>query len=99
MLEAPRRAPRPAGAHPRWRSTLASTFYGLRLLSNSDRAAVFLQFFCTCLDQAGARCGWVWLEALCLEACKAFEPPGPVQTRQVQGLDLGLALGLQLLLI
>ena len=29
MLEAPRRAPRFARAHPRWRSTLASTFTGL----------------------------------------------------------------------
>ena len=27
---------------PRWRSTLASTFYGVRVLSNSDRAPVFL---------------------------------------------------------
>ena len=68
MLKAPRRAPRLAGAHPRWRSTLALTFYEFTALSNSDRAPVFLFALCTrllrdgpcpgtCLDQAGARFG------------------------------------------
>ena len=55
MLEAPRGAPRLEGAHPHWRSTLASTFYGFKVLLNSDRVPVFLFGFCTCLDQAVAR--------------------------------------------
>ena len=82
MLEASRRAPRLAGAHPGWRSTLASTFYGFRVLSNADIVPVFLFAFCTRLDQACARFCWVWLEA------------APVETRRVQGLDLGLVRGL-----
>ena len=40
MLEAPRRAPGLARAHPRWRSTLASTCYGFKALSNTDRVPV-----------------------------------------------------------
>ena len=55
---------------PRWRSTFALAFDGFRVLSNSDRAPVFFFVFRTCLGQAGARFGWVWLEASCLEACK-----------------------------
>ena len=50
MLEAPRRAPRFAQAHPRWRSTLALTFTGLGFSrTNSDRASVLLLVLCTCL--------------------------------------------------
>ena len=45
MPEVPRRAPRPAGDHPRWRSTLASTFYGFRVLWDSDHSPGFLFVF------------------------------------------------------
>ena len=93
MLEAPRRAPRLAGAHPRWRSTLASTFHGFRV----HRAPVFLFVFCTCLDQAGAGFG--------MGLARGFLPAGLQSLnllnlsrleRCVQGLDLGLARGFSL---
>ena len=91
MLEAPRRAPRLAGADPRWRSTLASTFYAFKVLSNSDRAPVFLFVSCTCLDQAGKK---VWLGL-----ARGFLPEGLQALNQlhlsrlgVQGLDLGRSL-------
>ena len=84
MLETPRSAPRLAGAH----STLASTFHGLRVLSNSD--PVFLFVFCTCLDQAGARFGRVCLEGSCLEACKLRTSwTCPDQTGARKGSGLG----------
>ena len=91
MLEAPRRAPRLAGADPRWRSTLTSTFYAFKVLSNSDRAPVFLFVSCTCLDQAGKK---VWLGL-----ARGFLPGGLQALNQlhlsrlgVQGLDLGRSL-------
>ena len=70
-----------SGGHPSRRSTLASTFYGFRVLSNSDRAPVFL-FVVLRLVGSGS---WLlaWRPA-------NLEPAGPVQTRRVQGLDLGL---------
>ena len=64
VLEVPRRAPRLAGAHPRWRSTLASTFDGFRVLSNPD-PALFLLF-------AYSRLGWAWAIAK-LEASRAWQ--------------------------
>ena len=77
MLEAPRHAPRLAGAHPRWRSTFTSTFHGFRVLSNSDRAPVFLFAFCTCslpgpqaLNQLAEACSFLQME------CKVWAGPG-----------------------
>ena len=49
VLGAPRRAPRLEGG---WRTTLASTFYGFRVLSNPERALV--------LSFAHSRLGWAW---------------------------------------
>ena len=61
--------------------------YVFRVLSNSDRAPVFLFVFCTCLDQAGARFGLGLARSfLCLlRLSRAWRPSslesvGPVQT-------------------
>ena len=73
--------------------------YAFRVLWNSDRAPV-LFVLCTWLDQAGARFGLGLARGfLCLVSILEafdFEPGGLVKTRRVQGLDLGLARGLQM---
>ena len=81
-------SPPPLALHP------CLDLYGFRVLSNSDRAPVFL-IFCSCLDQAGARFGLGLARGfLCLLRLSlawrpsSLEPAGPVQTIRVQGLNL-----------
>ena len=97
MLQAPRRAPRTGCAHPRWGFILASTFSGLRVLSNFDRAPIFLFVFCACLVHSGARLGWVWLKALVLSEIEprldAFKPRTCWACPDLTGARFGFGFG------
>ena len=97
MLEAPRRAKSPAGAHLRWPSTFALTFTGLGFSRTLIVLPSSYLFLGTCLDQAGARFGLGLARGfLCLLRLSlawrpsSLEPSGPVQ---MDGFGFGFGFG------